>query len=241
MRLLITGSSRGIGAATAILAKEKGHTPILHGMTESDNLRQIANDLGVNYIFADVRNDTAVKTAVNELMERIEVIDALVNCVGAHFPFVPFLESTDEIWREQFDVNLMGTVHFCQAVIPHMQKNRQGRIVNVSSTRGFPQMANEWNGPYATSKAALNSLTVALAKEFAPNILVNAISPGYTETERSEHWNTITWQKANSVPLGRPVHSKEIADAILFLATTTAMTGQNLVIDGGQTVDEKKY
>lgn len=241
MNILITGSSRGIGAATARLAKERGFEPILHGRTESDELLSLAGLLNADYIFCDVNDSEAVKTAVSGLIERVGVIYALINCAGIHPKFVPFIESTDKDWEDIFKTNLLGVIHFCQAVIPHILERGHGRIVNVSSTRGFPQMANQWNYVYAAAKAALNSVTVEMAKEFAPNILVNAISPGYVATERTEKWNEITWQKAKSVPLGRPIESREVAGAILFLATTTAMTGANLVIDGGQTVHEQKF
>jgi len=233
--ILITGSSSGIGAATARLAKEYGATPVLHGKTESEELKTLAKELSCEYIFCDVADKVAVDFAIEEVLKKIKRIDALVNSAGIALR-ANFLESTDELWLDVFKVNVLGTTHFCQSVIPHMQKNKYGRIVNVASIRAYGGTSGR--PAYSASKAAIVNLTAVLAKEFAPDITVNAVSPGYTDTPISSNWDKKVWDQVNTALLGRIGQPKEIAEAILFLASDKAsfMTGQTVIVDGGYSV-----
>src|SRR3989344_475780 len=169
--ILITGSSSGIGAATAKLAKEYGATVILHGKTESDSLKSLAKELDAEYIF-------------------------------------------------------------CQAVIPFMQKAKTGRVVNIASIRASVGTAGK--PVYSATKAAIVNLTAVLAKEFAPDVYVNAVSPGYTNTPISKNWDEKVRKQGNTALGGRIAQPKEIAEAILFLASDKAsfITGQTIVVDG---------
>lgn len=233
--ILITGSSSGIGAATARLAREYGATPILHGKTESEDLKSLAKELSCEYVFCDVSDKVAVDSAVAGILEKVKKIDVLVNCAGIA-PRATFLESTDELWLDVFKVNVLGTSHFCQAIIPQMQKNQYGRIVNIASIRAY---AGTSGCPvYSASKAAIVNLTAVLAKEFAPNILVNAVSPGFTNTPISLNWDQKVWDQVKTALLGRIGQPKEIAESILFLASDRAsfITGQTIVVDGGYSV-----
>jgi 3-oxoacyl-[acyl-carrier protein] reductase len=236
--ILITGSSSGIGAATARLAKEYGATPILHGKTESKELKTLAKELNCEYIVCDVANKTAVKSKVQRIIKKVKKIDALVNCAGISIR-QKFLESTDESWLDVFKVNVLGTTHFCQAVIPFMQKNKYGRIVNIASIRAYVNTAGR--PAYSASKAAVMNLTSVLAKEFAPNIAVNAIAPGFTETPMAETWDEEVWKQLKTALLGRVGQPKEIAEAILFLASDRAsfITGQTIIVDGGYSISGK--
>lgn len=238
--VLITGSSRGMGAATAQIAHDNGATVVLHGREESDNLRSLAEKLSAEYIVCDVSDSQAVLQAVNKVVEKVGRIDALINCAGIVIP-KPFLESDDANWLEQYKVNVLGTVHFIQAVIPHMQKAEKGKIVNVASIRGHENMASNRGMAYSASKAAITNLTTSLAKEYAPNITVNAVSPGFTMTDMSKTWNDTVWAQVKTALLQRAAKPEEIAEAMLFLASDKAsfITGQTLIVDGGYGISGK--
>lgn len=238
--VLITGSSRGIGAATARLAKQNGATVVVHGKTESGELLALAKELDCSYIFCDVSDKVAVISAVQKLTKEMGRIDVLVNAAGIVTP-KPLLESEDSDWMNEFQTNVLGTVHFCQAVIPVMQGKKYGRIVNVASVRGHSEMASNRGMSYSTSKAAIINMTSALAKEYAPAIAVNAVSPGFTETDMAKTWNDKVWEQARSALLGRPAKPLEIAEAILFLASDNAsfITGQTILVDGGYSIAGK--
>lgn len=236
--ILITGSSSGIGAATARLAKEYGATPILHGKTESNELKKLATELNCEYIFCDVSDKVAVDKAVTDILQKVKKIDILVNSAGIA-PRATFLESTDESWLDIFKVNVLGTVHFCQVVFPIMKENGYGRVVNIVSIRA--NINTSGRAAYSASKAAIVNLTSVLAKEFAPNIAVNAVSPGYTETPIAKNWDAEVWKQVNTALLGRIGQPNEIAEAILFLASDRAsfITGQTIIVDGGYSISGK--
>lgn len=238
--ILITGSSRpnGIGAATAKVAKEYGAEIILHGKTESDGLKTIARDLDADFITCDVADEKTVKESIDKIIKQVGKIDVLVNCAGITNPKV-FADTTDEDWMELFKVNVLGTVHFCQAVIPIMQKNNYGRIVNIASIRGYGITSGR--AAYSVSKAAIINLTSTLAKDYAPTIAVNAVSPGLTNTDMSKTWDEKVWKQVKSALLGRVAEPNEIAEVILFLASDKAsfITGQTVLVDGGYTIAGK--
>lgn len=236
--VLITGSSRGIGAATARLAKEYGARVVLHGKEESKQLKEFAKLLNVPYVFCDITNESNVKKTVEQIMSSEKKIDVLVNCAGITNSKY-FLETTEQDWLDVFRVNVLGTVNFCKAVIPFMQKANYGRIVNIASIRAYGLTSGRV--AYSTSKAAIINLTSILAKEFAPTISVNAISPGFTNTDMSKTWSEIVWKQVKTALLERVAEPKEIAEAILFLASDKAsfITGQTILVDGGYSIAGK--
>ena len=235
--ILITGSSRGIGAATARLAVDYGAKVILHGRSKSKELTDLADQLDANYIVCDAEDKKAVYKEIERMIKATGKIDGLVNSAGISKP-KPFLETADSDWLEIFNVNLLGTVHFCQAVIPNMLKRKYGRIVNIASVRGHLVNIYSKNLTYSTSKAAIINLTVGLAKEYMPDIAVNAVSPGLTETEMSKTWNEALWAEAKNYPLGRPAKSEEVAEVILFLISDRAsfINGQVIMVDSGNSL-----
>lgn len=231
--VLITGSSRGMGAATARLAHTQGAKVVLHGKTETKELVALAKELDTMYITCDVSDKAAVDTEVAKVVTEFGHIDSLVNCAG-WVKSTPFLELTDKDWLDDFSINLLGTAHFCQAVIPHMEQG--GTIVNVSSIRGLINLARGGALPYCVSKAGVTSLTVGLAKEFGPKIRVNCVAPGPTETEMAKTWSPEMREKYETETLvGRVALPDDIANVILFLASEQSgiMTGQILQADGG--------
>ncbi len=232
--ILITGSSRGIGAAAARLAHDRGAKVVVHGRSNSAELKKIAEELDAFKIYCDVSNKSAVVEAVEKVVKKFGRIDGLVNSAGIA-RFKPFLEMENEDWQEEFETNVLGTVNFCQAVIPHMQNIDDGSIANVSSIRGINQLVSNRGMSYSVSKVSVTGLTSALAKEFAPTIRVNAVAPGFTDTNMAETWNDNVWKQANSALLERVAEPKEIAAAVLFLISddSSFVTGQTLIVDGG--------
>jgi NAD(P)-dependent dehydrogenase (short-subunit alcohol dehydrogenase family) len=239
--IFITGSARGIGAATARLAKQQGWLPILHGRSESNHLDQLADELSAPKFIADVTDKDALTKIILKAHAQLGCIDALVNCAGIVKP-KPFLEMAAEDWQDEFSTNVLGTIFSCQAVIPLMQgQETGGKIVNISSIRGLSPTASARGVSYSLSKAAIVNLTETLAKAFAPKINVNAVAPGFTETDMAQTWNEGVWSQARSALLQRPARPQEIAEAILFLAGNGAdfITGQTLLVDGGYTIAGK--
>ncbi len=236
--ILITGSSRGIGAATARLATQYGARVVLHGKTDSDELKNIANELGTSYVVADLTSGEEISKAAEHAIANAGHIDCLINCAGITKSF-PFLEASDEIWEEIFMINVLGTVRFCRALIPHMQQHGGGSIVNIASIRGRDTTSGRT--AYSTSKAAIINLTCSLAKEFAPAIRVNAVAPGFTKTDMSKEWGERTWSQSKQSLVGRAAEPIEIAEAVLFLASDRAryIVGQTLIVDGGYSLAGK--
>lgn len=234
--ILITGSSRGIGAATARLAKSYGANVVLHGRAESANLINLARELNSSYIHCNVADEEAVMKEVS----RLGIIDILINNAGIN-PSKTFMELTNDDWRQIFETNLLGIVNFSRAVIPGMQKRRQGRIINIASIKGYTYVSGK--PAYAASKAAVMRLTSSMAEELSPyGILVNAVAPGFTETEMTKGtWSREIEKQVSRIPLGRMAKPGEIAEAILFLASSRAsyITGQTIVVDGGCSLGKK--
>jgi NAD(P)-dependent dehydrogenase (short-subunit alcohol dehydrogenase family) len=237
LTVLITGSARGIGAATARLARQRGATVILHGRTESPELLQIAEELESPWMACDVRDRQAVSDAVRRVLDVVPRIDALVNNAGST-SHKTILEIEDDDWQRVFSINLVGPVHFVQAAVPHMLECGTGRIVNLSSMVGHSVNARPRNVAYGVAKAGMQNLTSAMAKAFAPAIAVNCVSPGFTTTDISRGWNERAWADARRSLVQRPADAKEIAEVVLFLAgpRSSFVTGQTWLVDGGFTL-----
>lgn len=230
--LLITGSARGIGAATACLAKQYGARVILHGKTESKELKKISKELGAPYFSCDVSDINAIQKNINTIPR----IDVLINNAGISIS-KSFQDLSYEDWLETFKTNVFGAVNFSKAVIPGMLKRKSGKILHISSIKGYPHTAGR--AAFASSKAALITLTASMAKELAPYILVNAVAPGFTETETTKQaWSERIYKQIEKIPVGRAARPAEIAEVILFLASDKAnyITGQTLVADGGYSI-----
>lgn len=235
--ILITGASRGIGAAAAKLAVGKyGAKIILHGKTDSENLRCCAREVDSPYVFCDVTVKDAVFSATEKAASFFGRIDGLLNCAGVA-PHFSFLEINSVNFSEAFNVNVLGSIFFSQACIRHMIVQNSGRIVNVSSIRGIPDGASVSSPVYSMSKAAVVSLTKIIAKEFSKfNISANTIAPGFTFTDIAKlHWKESTWAAARSSLLSREANPNEIAEVALFLLSDRAVfiNGETILADGG--------
>lgn len=233
--ILITGSSSGIGAATARLAKHYGANVVLHGKTESEKLIALAKEIGCEYIICDVGNKEEVDREIRKLSEKKIKIQCLANIAGA-VTGKNFMDTVEEDWISSYKTNVLGIVYMCQALIPVMQSEKYGRIINIGSVRAYPQGTLASRLPYSASKAAVLNITAALAKEYAKDgIAVNSISPGGVNTEIAKSWDESTLKRNSDVLLGRIGEPNEIAEAICFFLSDKASyaTGQDFVIDGG--------
>ena len=231
--ILITGSSRGIGAATARLAKNYGATVILHGKTESEELKKLSKALESAYIVFDVADERATIKEIGKFKR----IDILVNNAGIN-PSKTFAQLANEDWRQIFEVNVLGVVNVSKAVITGMIKRGYGKIINIASIKGFPSISGK--PAYAASKSAIIRITSSMAEEFAPyNILINAVAPGFTETEMTKASLSPKIQgQIDKIPLKRMATPNEIAEVILFLASARSdyITGQTIAVDGGYSI-----
>jgi 3-oxoacyl-[acyl-carrier protein] reductase len=186
---LITGSSRGIGRATALLFAKEGAKIVVNYMQGEKEAKSVVEEIKKNgtdaiAIKCDVSDEKQVKKMVNDTIKRFGRIDILVNNAGIVYD-VPFLERTVEQWKRTLDVNLLGVFLCCKHVAPFMKKQKSGRIINVSSTNGIDSF-NPEAMDYDASKAGVIILTRNLAKELAPYVQVNSVAPGWVDTDMNK-------------------------------------------------------
>ncbi len=237
--ILITGSSRGIGKATAILAAAKGYKVIVHASTDSEELQATHKEITDSLkTFFDVSDKQAVESAVAALGP----IDILVNNAGiGRSRNADVRDADDDQALKEYTVNVLGTLHCIQAIIPGMVERGGGSIVNVASIKGHYNLTSMRSLTYGISKAGVIALTQALAKEF-PTVRINSVSPGYVATDMSKSWPPETFDKINNqTVVSRIAQPEEIAQAIMFLASDDASyaTGTDLLIDGGFNIKDK--
>lgn len=237
---LITGASRGIGAATAVMFAKAGSQVIINYRTDdnaAEDVRKQCEKFGVKATLAkaDVANQSEVETMVDNAVREFSRIDILVNNAGIweHNP----IDGMDEArLKRTLDVNILGTFYPTMAVVPHMKRQRSGNIILVSSTAG--QRGEAYHSPYAASKGAIISLTKSLAPELIEyNIRVNCVAPGWVDTDMS-HESLIGPERddiLSKIPMGRAGTAEELAGPILFLASdlATFITGEILNVNGG--------
>jgi len=236
--VLITGSSKGIGKAIAILFAEEGADLVLVSR-DMNALKELSVHLSetygvsVNIREADVRNQDALKTVFNELLLGGIIIDVLVNNAGI------MIDSTlqtmkEDVVKQTYETNVYGTMYASQLALRSFLRKRSGSIINLSSimgTNGAPGQS-----VYGSSKAAIIGFTKSLSKELAPlNIRVNAIAPGFIETDMTKDINS-----KNPVTIGMRRNGKpeDVAKVALFLASDLSayVTGQVIGVDGGMII-----
>lgn len=240
--ILITGSSRGIGKATALLAHQQGFKVIVHGRDESEQLQQTYKELpGSLMTTFDVADKAATHKAIKELLEEVGVIDILINNAGkGHSGITDVADIDDEKALLEYKVNVLGELHCTQAVLPAMLKKGEGSIVSISSIKGQYNLGTMSTLTYAPSKAGVISLSKTMAKTY-PTIRFNTVSPGYVETDQVKDWNEQTFDRINNgTIMGRMAQPEEIAKVVMFVAAeATYMTGSDILVDGGYTLKGK--
>lgn len=244
---IVTGSGTGVGRATALRLARHGCSVLVNysrSREAADAVVAEAQALGVRALAveADVSDDAACRALVARAVDAFGRIDILVNNAGTtKFIAADDLESlTDDVWHRIFDVNLLGTFHCARAVREPMLAGGGGQIVNVSSVAAY--LGKGSSIAYAASKAAVNNLTVALARTFAPHIRVNAVAPGFITGRWLQEGFGESYPAAKRLaerrnPLGKVCDPDDVAAAIESIVIGSPMvTGQVLVCDGGMLI-----
>lgn len=236
--VVITGSARGIGYAIAKEFAIVGATTIILDLEKKvvdEAVKNLKDAKGkVDGFVADVTNADLVAKVFKFIYKKYGKIDVLINNAGITKDGL-LMRMKEEDWNAVIDVNLKGTFLCTQKISRYMLKQRAGSIINISSVIGMIGNAGQAN--YAASKGGIIALTKSSAKEFAArNIRVNAIAPGFIETEMTKKLKADVVKKyAEAIPLNRMGKPKDVADACIFLASDKAkyITGQTIRVDGG--------
>lgn len=241
--ILITGSSRGIGKATAQLAHKQGYRVIVHGKTDSPQLQALHQALdGSIKTFFDIADGAATRAAVAKVLEEVGTIDVLVNNAGAgKSGFKDIADVDDEQALREYKINVLGAIHCVQAVLPKMLQKEGCSVVTIGSIKGQPNLIGMSSLPYGLAKASVIALSKALAKAY-PSVRFNSVSPGYIQTDMSKEWDPSTFERINSGTLAARIgQPEEIASLVMFLASDGAgyITGQDYLADGGYSIQGK--
>jgi ketoreductase RED2 len=236
--VLVTGSSSGIGEATARLFAAEGASVVVNSATSVEAGQAVTDaliDAGTKstYVQCDVAEAEQRRHLIDTTIAEHGHLDVLVNNAGTTqvIPHADLDAVTEEIFRRILDVNLIGTFELTKLAMPHLEASGDGSVVNVTSIAGLRPTGS--SVPYAVSKAALNHLTVLLANVAGPRVRVNAVAPGLVRTPWTADWGPIHDLMSDRAPLGRSGEPDDIAAAIVDVAANRYLTGQVLAVDGG--------
>lgn len=238
--VLITGASRGIGKATAIEFAKKGYNVVINYVSNDSAAKELKSFIVENYDVdvmlckCDVSNEENVKEMVNDVINHFGKIDVLINNAGIAID-TTFEDKTVDNFRKILDVNLIGPFIVSREVGKYMLEEKKGSIVNVSSTNGIDTYYT-YSLDYDASKAGLISLTHNLSLEFSPYVRVNAVAPGWVNTEMNKELDKdYIKEECENIYLKRFAEPEEIAKAIYFLASDEAsyINNEVLRVDGG--------
>ena len=236
MVVLVTGASKGIGEATALKFAKNGYDVVINYYSDTvcaNKVKENVGKYGVKCLLCkcDISNEEEVKNMVDDIINKFGSIDVLVNNAGIANDTLPFEKNVDD-FKRVLDVNLIGTYLVSKYVIKHM---KNGSIINISSTNALNQYY-PYSLDYDASKAGVISLTHNLATELSPNIRVNAVCPGWVNTDMNKQLDDdYINDECKNILLGRFAEPKEIANVIYFLASEYASYINNSIIrvDGG--------
>ena len=232
----VTGSSSGIGAATARAFSALGAAVLVNSARSVANGEAVAASLpDALYVQGDITEVGAPERIVAAALERWGRLDTLVNNAGttAVIPHHDIAAASVDVWRRIFEVNVFGTWAMTAAALPALREAR-GSVVNVASVAGVRPTGSSI--PYAASKAALNHMTVLLAKVVGPEVRVNAVAPGLVDTPWTADWDVVREFVTQVAPLKRSGRPEDVAEVIVSLARAGYVTGQVVVVDGGLSI-----
>jgi 3-oxoacyl-[acyl-carrier protein] reductase len=241
---LVIGAARGIGAGIAERFLEEGASVVIAD-TEEERGRETAARLAklgaVEFVSADVSCPKGAEAAVAAIVDRLGRVDILVQNAGI-YPWTLIENIEAEEWDRVLGVNLRGTFLAARTCLKPMKAQRYGRMVFTSSITG-PRVSSPGHGHYSASKAGINGFIKAAAIEFASyGITVNGVEPGniLTEGMKAHRSESFIQTMSDSVPLGRLGTPRDVANAVLYLASDEAeyVTGTTIIVDGGQTLPE---
>ena len=230
--IVITGGSDGLGKSIAerLAQNEENEVSILSN--QQDKLTDAAIETNSDYQVCDVTNHLSVETAVNNILQKYKKIDVLINNAGIS-QIKEFTQITDEDWNNMINTNLNSVFYMSQEACKNMIHNKKGCIINISSIWGITGASCEVH--YSVSKAGVDALTKALAKELGPsNIRVNSIAPGIINTEMNSHLNKDEIEGLKEeIPLERIGKTQDIERCVEWLIEDEYTTGQVISINGG--------
>jgi ketoreductase RED2 len=232
----VTGSSSGIGAATARAFAELGASVLVNSARSVAEGEAVAASLpDAHYVQGDITDPAVPDRLVAAALERWGRLDTLVNNAGttAVIPHHDLQAASIDVWRRIFEVNVFGSWAVSVAAMPALREAR-GSIVNVASIAGVRPTGS--SVPYAASKAALNHMTVLLAKVVGPEVRVNAVAPGLVDTPWTAEWDVVREVVRQVAPLRRSGQPDDVAEIIVALARAAYVTGQVVVVDGGMSI-----
>ncbi len=232
--VLITGSSSGIGAATARRFANLGATVVINSSTSVDAGQALAVELpDASYVRADVADQAQAQALIDQVVARHGRLDILVNNAGTTevISHGDLEAASPDVWRRIFDVNVIGTWQVTVAAVDHLRASGRGQVINVSSVAGERPTGSSI--PYACSKAAVSHMTRLLANTLGPDIRVNAVAPGLVDTPWTEDWEFVRQFVTAQAPLQRTATPDDVAEVILGLARSAYVTGEVVIVDGG--------
>lgn len=235
--VVITGGSRGIGAAMAKAFCENGDRVFIIYEKNETAAKNVAESCGAIPLKADISSKTAVLAVADEIHEKYGKVDVVINNAGIA-QIKLFSDVTEDDLERMFGVNIYGAFYVTQGFLSDMINKKSGKIINISSMWGEVGASCEVH--YSASKAALIGFTKALAKELAPSgITVNCITPGVIDTEMNSELDAQAKEELiNEIPLMRMGKAEEVANLALFLASSQAdyITGQVIGVSGGMII-----
>ncbi len=233
---IVTGSSSGIGEETARRLSDLGATVVVNSSSSVEAGEAVSSSLPgeSTYLRADISNQDEAHALIDQTVERYGRLDYLINNAGwtTVVPHEDLDGLTDEIFRKTFEVNIFGTWWLTKRAIPHLRRSDDPSIVNITSIAGVRPVGSSM--AYSMTKAALNQMTLLLAKSYGP-IRVNAVAPGLVKTPWTEDWDAQHAAISQMAPIPRSATPDDCAEAVLALLRNKYTSGEVFVVDGGVT------